>query len=410
MEMFIDNEQAAKIKVIGVGGGGGNAVQNMIESGLEGVSFICANTDMQALNRSHAETRVQIGKQLTRGLGAGAKPEIGRQAAEEDIEEVRNAIGDADMVFITAGMGGGTGTGAAPVIAKAAREKGVLTVGVVTKPFHHEGAKRRNVALAGIEALREQVDSLVIVPNDRLLAIAPKNAKMSEMLKKADDVLYDAVRGVTDLITKPGLMNADFADVRTVMSCRGMALMGEGRASGDDRALEAAKRAITSPLLEDLSITGCQAMLVNISANEDLTLTEYHEAASYIEEAARGPNGEEPDIIVAMSLDESCGDEIRITVIATGIECESKKPVKEEGTLISKPASGNAEPADTGTQPARRPRDPNTILSRQRQNAEGDDHESPAYLRYSDKARQYQTLESFTIEEDDDPAFLRKQD
>jgi len=410
MEMFIDNEQAAKIKVIGVGGGGGNAVQNMIESGLEGVSFICANTDMQALNRSHAETRVQIGKQLTRGLGAGAKPEIGRQAAEEDIEEVRNAIGDADMVFITAGMGGGTGTGAAPVIAKAAREKGVLTVGVVTKPFHHEGAKRRNVALAGIEALREQVDSLVIVPNDRLLAIAPKNAKMSEMLKKADDVLYDAVRGVTDLITKPGLMNADFADVRTVMSCRGMALMGEGRASGDDRALEAAKRAITSPLLEDLSITGCQAMLVNISANEDLTLTEYHEAASYIEEAARGPNGEEPDIIVAMSLDESCGDEIRITVIATGIECGTKKPEKEEGTLISKPASGNAEPADAGAQPARRPRDPNAILSRQRQNAEGDDHESPAYLRYSDKARQYQTPESFTIEEDDDPAFLRKQD
>ena len=412
MEMIIDTDQSAKIKVIGVGGGGGNAVQNMIDSGLEGVSFICANTDMQALNRSHAETRVQIGKQLTRGLGAGAKPEIGRQAAEEDIEEVRNAIGDADMVFITAGMGGGTGTGAAPVIARAAREKGVLTVGVVTKPFHHEGGKRRNAALAGIEALREQVDSLVIVPNDRLLAIAPKNAKMSEMLKKADDVLYNAVRGVTDLITKPGLMNADFADVRTVMSCRGMALMGEGRASGDDRALEAAKRAITSPLLEDLSITGCQAMLVNISANEDLTLNEYHEAASYIEEAARGPNGEEPDIIVAMSLDESCGDEIRITVIATGIECGPKAPEKEEGTLITK-ASGAApaaQPAEEAPeQTVRRTRDPMAILERQMKNGDSDDHESPTYLRYSDRARQYKTSESFTIEEDDDPAFLRNQ-
>jgi cell division protein FtsZ len=256
MEMIIDTDQSAKIKVIGVGGGGGNAVQNMIESGLEGVSFICANTDMQALTRNNAEVRVQIGKQLTRGLGAGADPEVGRMAAEEDIEEVRTAIGDADMVFVTAGMGGGTGTGAAPVIAKAAKEKGVLTVGVVTKPFPFEG-KRMKAAMAGIEALREHVDSLVIIPNARLLAIAPKNAKVTEMFKKADDVLYDAVRGVTDLITKPGLINADFADVRTIMERRGMALMGEGRASGENRALEAAKRAITSPLLEDLSITGC---------------------------------------------------------------------------------------------------------------------------------------------------------
>ncbi|MBQ5728411.1 MAG: cell division protein FtsZ [Mailhella sp.] len=411
MEMFIDNDQAAKIKVIGVGGGGGNAVQNMINSGLEGVSFICANTDMQALNRSNADVRVQIGKQLTRGLGAGANPEVGRMAAEEDIEEVRTAIGDADMVFVTAGMGGGTGTGAAPVIAKAAKEKGVLTVGVVTKPFPFEG-KRMKAAMAGIEALREHVDSLVIIPNARLLAIAPKNAKVTEMFKKADDVLYDAVRGVTDLITKPGLINADFADVRTVMERRGMALMGEGRASGENRALEAAKRAITSPLLEDLSITGCKAMLVNITANEDLGMDEFSEAASYIGEAARSSTGEEPDIVVAMSLDESCGDEIRITVIATGIEDGTHKPAKEESAPISKP-----EPAPVA-EPGTRRRDPREILGRPRladdahprMTDDTDERESPAYLRYSDKARPYQTGDSFTFEEDDDPAFIRKQD
>jgi len=410
MEMFIDNEQAAKIKVIGVGGGGGNAVQNMINSGLEGVSFICANTDMQALTRSHADVRVQIGKQLTRGLGAGANPEVGRMAAEEDIEEVRNAIGDADMVFVTAGMGGGTGTGAAPVIAKAAKEKGVLTVGVVTKPFPFEG-KRMKAAMAGIEALREHVDSLVIIPNARLLAIAPKNAKVTEMFKKADDVLYDAVRGVTDLITKPGLINADFADVRTVMKRRGMALMGEGRASGENRALEAAKRAITSPLLEDLSITGCKAMLVNITANEDLGMDEFSEAASYIGEAARSSNGDEPDIVVAMSLDESCGDEIRITVIATGIEDGTQKPNDEKtgGTFVGK---GTANTGSEEGQPSegRRHRDARSILDRNRPKDAADDHESPAYLRYSDKARQFQTSDSFTFEEDDDPAFMRKQD
>ncbi|MBQ4615645.1 MAG: cell division protein FtsZ [Mailhella sp.] len=404
MEMIIDTDQAAKIKVIGVGGGGGNAVQNMITSGLEGVSFICVNTDMQALSRSKADVRVQIGKQLTRGLGAGANPEVGCKAAEEDIEEVRSAIGESDMVFVTAGMGGGTGTGAAPVVARAAKEKGVLTVGVVTKPFRFEGPKRMKSALAGIEALRQHVDSLVIIPNDRLLAIAPKNAKVTEMLKKADDVLYDAVRGVTDLITKPGLINADFADVRTVMSCRGMALMGEGRASGENRALEAAKRAITSPLLEDLSITGCKAMLVNITANEDLGMDEFSDAASYIEEAARGQNGEEPDIVVAMSLDESCGDEIRITVIATGIEDGSNKPAKSEAE--ARPAV-KVEPA---AEPGRRTRSAEAILARPRLSEDSDDRESPAYLRFQDKAKQYQDSDSFTFEEDDNPAFMRRQD
>ncbi len=413
-DMVPDTEQAAKIKVIGVGGGGGNAVQNMINSRLEGVSFICANTDMQALSRSLAEEHIQLGKELTRGLGAGAKPEVGQAAAEESVEDIRKVIDGADMVFVTAGMGGGTGTGAAPVIAKVAKEKGVLTVGVVTKPFRFEGEKRMKAALKGIEELKQHVDSLVIIPNDRLLAIAPKNAKATEMLKKADDVLYDAVRGVTDLITKPGLINADFADVRTVMSRQGMALMGEGRASGDNRALDAAKRAITSPLLEDLSITGCKAMLVNITANEDIGMDEFSSAASYIEEAARDPNGEDPEIVVAMSLDESCGEEIRITVIATGIEPEAEKPNKSAtGTVVTMNGGHeqNVPPVVTGYR-QRHVRDPHEILSRPKLYSEypQDDTDIPTYLRYQERAKQYQEpAEDFTIEEDDSPAYLRKQ-
>ncbi len=413
-DMVPDTEQAAKIKVIGVGGGGGNAVQNMINSRLEGVSFICANTDMQALSRSLAEEHIQLGKELTRGLGAGAKPEVGQAAAEESVEDIRKVIDGADMVFVTAGMGGGTGTGAAPVIAKVAKEKGVLTVGVVTKPFRFEGEKRMKAALKGIEELKQHVDSLVIIPNDRLLAIAPKNAKVTEMLKKADDVLYDAVRGVTDLITKPGLINADFADVRTVMSRQGMALMGEGRASGDNRALDAAKRAITSPLLEDLSITGCKAMLVNITANEDIGMDEFSSAASYIEEAARGPNGEDPEIVVAMSLDESCGEEIRITVIATGIEPEAEKPNKAAtGTVVTMNGGHdqNVPPVVQGYR-QRHVRDPHEILSRPKLYSEypQDDTDIPTYLRYQERAKQYQEpAEDFTIEEDDSPAYLRKQ-
>ena len=401
-DMVPDTEQAAKIKVIGVGGGGGNAVQNMINSRLEGVSFICANTDMQALSRSLAEEHIQLGKELTRGLGAGAKPEVGQAAAEESVEDIRKVID------------GGTGTGAAPVIAKVAKEKGVLTVGVVTKPFRFEGEKRMKAALKGIEELKQHVDSLVIIPNDRLLAIAPKNAKVTEMLKKADDVLYDAVRGVTDLITKPGLINADFADVRTVMSRQGMALMGEGRASGDNRALDAAKRAITRPLLEDLSITGCKAMLVNITANEDIGMDEFSSAASYIEEAARGANGEDPEIVVAMSLDESCGEEIRITVIATGIEPEAEKP-KPAGTVVTMNGGHdqNVPPVVQGY-PARprHSRDPHEILSRPKLYSEypQDDTDIPTYLRYQERAKQYQEpAEDFTIEEDDSPAYLRKQ-
>lgn len=323
----------AKIKVIGVGGGGSNAVQNMIAAGLKGISFICANTDAQALIRSNADIKLQIGEKLTKGLGAGADPNVGREAAQESISLIKDAIGEADMVFITAGMGGGTGTGAAPIVAQAAKEMGALTVGVVTKPFVFEGSKRSRVAEQGIAELREHVDSLITIPNDRLLTIAPKNAKLNDMLKRADDVLYSAVRGISDLIIVPGLMNVDFADVRTVMSVSGLAMMGAGVASGEGRAIEAARRAITSPLLEDVSISGARAVLMNISASEDIGIDEYSDAASYIHDAI---GSMDVNIIIGTAFDESAGDELRITVIATGIESSSssaapKPPVMQSG-------------------------------------------------------------------------------
>ena len=292
----------ANIKVIGVGGGGGNAVQNMIMAGLKGVSFICANTDAQALLRSKAEIKLQIGEKLTKGLGAGADPNVGRDAAQESIGAIKDAIGDADMVFVTAGMGGGTGTGAAPIVAQAARELGALTVGVVTKPFLFEGTKRARAAEQGIAELRENVDSLITIPNNRLLTIAPKKAKLSDMLKCADDVLHRAVRGISDLITVPGLINVDFADVRTVMSVSGLAMMGAGIAVGEGRAIEAARKAITSPLLEDVSIAGAKAVLINITANEDLLFEEFNDASAYINDAL----GEaDTNIIIGCATDEN---------------------------------------------------------------------------------------------------------
>lgn len=319
MEMLFDTMvPQAKIKVIGVGGGGGNAVQNMIESSLKGVTFICANTDAQALVRSKANIKLQIGEKLTKGLGAGAEPAVGRDAALESIGIIKEAIGESDMVFVTAGMGGGTGTGAAPIVAQAAKEMGALTVGVVTKPFVFEGHKRSRSADQGIGQLREHVDSLITIPNDRLLTIAPKNAKLTDMLKCADDVLYSAVRGISDLITVPGIINVDFADVRTIMSVSGLAMMGTGFAAGEGRAIEAARRAITSPLLEDVSITGAKAILINITATTELGIDEYSDAANYIHEAAQ--SAADTNIIIGTAFDEDAGDEIRITVIATGIE------------------------------------------------------------------------------------------
>ena len=306
----------AKIKVIGVGGGGGNAVQNMIASGLRGVQFVCANTDVQALNKSGASVKVQLGEKLTKGLGAGANPSIGREAAVESVGSIREAIGDADMVFVTAGMGGGTGTGAAPVVAQAAKEMGALTVGVVTKPFSFEGAKRKRAADAGLEEFKQHVDCLITIPNDRLLAFAPKKAPFSEMLQKANDVLYYAVKGISDVIVGEGLINLDFADVRTTMAEAGMALMGTGIASGENRAREAAQRAIMSPLLEDVSLESAKAVLYNITAPTDITADEIAEIGEIIGDATP----EDANIIFGVVFDDNIGDEIRLTVIATGID------------------------------------------------------------------------------------------
>ena len=310
----------AKIKVIGVGGGGGNAVQNMIASGLRGVQFVCANTDVQALNKNGASVKVQLGEKLTKGLGAGANPAIGREAAVESVNAIRDAIGDADMVFVTAGMGGGTGTGAAPVVAQAAKEMGALTVGVVTKPFSFEGAKRKRAAEAGLEDFKQHVDCLITIPNDRLLAFAPKKAPFSEMLQKANDVLYYAVKGISDVIVGEGLINLDFADVRTTMSEAGMALMGTGIASGENRAREAAQRAIMSPLLEDVSLESAKAVLYNITAPMDITAEEISEIGDIIGDATP----DEANIIFGVVFDDNIGDEIRLTVIATGIEAQAE--------------------------------------------------------------------------------------
>ena len=306
----------ANIKVIGVGGGGGNAVQNMIMAGLKGVSFICANTDAQALLRSKAEIKLQIGEKLTKGLGAGADPNVGRDAAQESIGAIKDAIGDADMVFVTAGMGGGTGTGAAPVVAQTAKEMGALTVGVVTKPFSFEGARRRRFAEEGLEEFKQHVDCLITIPNDRLLAFAPKKTPFSAMLQKANDVLFYAVKGISDVILADGMINLDFADVRTTMSESGMALMGTGVAAGENRAREAAQRAINSPLLEDVSLESAKAVLYNITASMDISTDEIAEIGDIIADATP----EDTNIIFGVVYDENIGDELRLTVIATGID------------------------------------------------------------------------------------------
>ncbi len=307
-------DQAAKIKVIGVGGGGGNAVNTMIRNSVEGVEFIAANTDAQALRRSEAAMKVQLGGHLTKGLGAGANPELGRQAAEEDHQRLVETFEGSDMVFVAAGMGGGTGTGAAPVIARAAKEAGALTVGVVTKPFTREGKQRMIRAEQGIAELREVVDSLVVVPNDRLLGLAGKNMSILDAFKPADDVLRQAVQGISDLITTEGLINVDFADVRTVMSNRGMAMMGIGVAEGERRAAEAAHNAISSPLLEEVDISGAMGVLVNISGSSSMTMEEFEEASTIIHEKVH----EDANIIVGLVIDESLGERIKITAIATG--------------------------------------------------------------------------------------------
>ena len=312
---YMESENSAKIKVIGVGGAGGNAVNNMIDAKLRGVKFIVANTDAQALEASKAEVKIQIGKQLTEGLGAGADPNTGRDAAQESYNELKEALADSHMVFITAGFGGGTGTGAAPVIAEICKDLGILTVAVASKPFSFEGKKREKQALEGLAKLHGITDTVIVIPNDRLRGIAPKGARMVDMFIKADEILHHSVKGITDLIMMPGHVNLDFADVRTTMQKAGKALMGIGIASGENRAVEAAERAISHPLLEDISIAGAKAVLMNITSSSDLTLDEMTQASDRIHQEV----GDDAEIIWGQTFDEDLGDEIRITVIATGI-------------------------------------------------------------------------------------------
>ena len=327
---YVESEQQAIIKVVGVGGAGGNAVNNMIDSNLQGVTFIVANTDMQALNSSKAQIKLQIGEELTKGLGAGANSQVGREAAIENTEAIRNALAGSNMVFITAGFGGGTGTGAAPVIADICKEMDILTVAVVTKPFSFEGKKRSRCAEEGIESLRQVADTVITIPNDRLRGLASKNAKLIDMFKKADEILLNSVKGITDLIFMPGYVNLDFADVRNTMSKSGMALMGIGIASGENRAIEAAERAIQHPLLEDMSISGAKAVLMNITSTREITLDEMTEASDRIHKEV----GDDAEIIWGQIFDDTLGDEMRVTVIATGIGSSEMIPGRRRLTAL----------------------------------------------------------------------------
>ncbi|MEX2130981.1 MAG: cell division protein FtsZ [Pseudohongiellaceae bacterium] len=325
-ELVENIPQNAVIKVIGVGGGGGNAVNHMISNQVEGVEFICANTDAQALNNLRVKTVLQLGSNITKGLGAGADPEVGRQAALEDRDEIAEILSGADMVFITAGMGGGTGTGGAPIVAEVAREMGILTVAIVTRPFPFEGKKRANVADAGIKLLQSHVDSLITIPNEKLLEVLGKEASLLNAFKAANDVLLGAVKGIADLIMRPGMINVDFADVRTVMAEMGMAMMGTGCARGPDRAREAAEAAIRSPLLEDVNLQGARGILVNITAGESLSLGEFSAVGDTIEEFA----SDEATVVIGTVIDPDLDDEMRVTVVATGLgrDKEKERPTK----------------------------------------------------------------------------------
>jgi len=388
MDAFSQN---AVIKVMGIGGGGGNAVQHMVQSGIEGVEFMCVNTDIQALKKMDSKTTIQIGSSITKGLGAGADPGVGRQAAMEDRERIQEAIEGSDMLFITAGMGGGTGTGAAPVVAQIAKEMGILTVAVVTKPFTLERQKRMKQALIGIEELSASVDSLITIPNDKLLEVMGPQASFVSVLKSADDVLRGAVQGIAELITRPGLINVDFADVRSVMSEMGMSMMGSGTAIGEHRAREAAEKAISSPLLEDINIAGAQGILVNVTAGMDLSIGEFTEVGNAITEKA----SEDANVIVGTVIDSEMPEgELRVTLVATGLgrdKIAANKPPLEEAPKVEavvppeKPAALNGyEGLDT-----------------------------PTYIRQQGKRVSGDTVEVSTDKDNLDyleiPAFLRRQ-
>ncbi|HFI0305884.1 TPA: cell division protein FtsZ [Streptococcus suis] len=403
----------AVIKVIGVGGGGGNAINRMIEEGVAGVEFIAANTDVQALSSSKAETVIQLGPKLTRGLGAGGQPEVGRKAAEESEETLKEVLSGADMVFITAGMGGGSGTGAAPVIARIAKELGALTVAVVTRPFGFEGNKRGNFAIEGIDGLREQVDTLLIISNNNLLEIVDKKTPLLEALSEADNVLRQGVQGITDLITNPGLINLDFADVKTVMENKGNALMGIGIGTGEDRVIEAARKAIYSPLLET-TIDGADDVIVNVTGGYDMTLTEAEEASEIVHQAA----GQGVNIWLGTSIDESMKDEIRVTVVATGVRQDgpSAKTSPSGITKHHRPevvsAARSAARFDYTSTPAPTP---SSVQQAEvpKASAFGEwDLRRENLLKSSElEARPSISVEKFTVEEDEDeldtPPFFR---
>ena len=347
INIFIDDEPpitGARIKVIGIGGGGGNAVNRMIEAGIEGIEFLVANTDLQALKRSQAPIKIQLGSRLTKGLGAGADPVVGREAALEDTDKIIEVLEGADMVFVTTGLGGGTGTGGAPIIASLATELNALTVAVVTKPFHFEGRRRMQQAEQGLSELQECVDTVITIPNERLLHTVDRGDSLSESFRVADDVLRQAVQGISDLITVPGLINLDFADVKTIMAGMGMALMGTGRATGENRAIEATQQAISSPLLEEASIQGALGVLINITGGPDLTLYEVNAASSIIREAA----DEDANIIFGAVIDENMRDEMKITVIATGFGREAVAVVAAGASAMipATPARYAQRPAD----------------------------------------------------------------
>jgi len=382
-ELIDTYTQNAVIKVIGVGGGGGNALEHMVANEIEGVDFICANTDAQALRKSTATTQLQLGTDITKGLGAGANPDVGRQAALEDRERIMDVITGADMIFITAGMGGGTGTGAAPVVAQVAKEMGILTVAVVTKPFPFEGGKRLKIADAGLNELSQHVDSLITIPNEKLLAVLGKQMSLLSAFKAANDVLLGAVQGIAELITREGMINVDFADVRTVMSEMGMAMMGTGQASGENRAIEAARHAVSSPLLEDVDLAGARGVLVNITAGLDMTIGEFEDVGNTVKEFA----SEDATVVVGTVIDPEMTDEIRVTVVATGLG-----------------AQGAAQLAVVPTMTEEAPQ-----IEIVKKTAEVD-YDIPAIIRNKEQAQQKQVANSdVSMDYLDIPAFLRRQ-
>lgn len=339
IELDYNFDRGAKIRVVGVGGGGGNAINSMIDMGLNGVDFFVINTDLQALERSKAPNKIQVGKNLTRGLGAGADPQTGQRAVEEDRDELARALAGSDMVFVTAGMGGGTGTGGAPIVANIAKSVNALVVGIVTKPFNVEGKHRMANAEAGLEELKKHVDTLIVIPNQKLISIVDRDTPLTAAFNKANEVLYNATRGISDIITVPGYVNRDFADIRTIMREAGDALMGTGRANGENRAVEAAHAAISSPLLDGVSIAGAQGVLVNVCGGPNMSLVEADEAVQVIHDAA----GEEANIIMGYVVDESFGDDIMVTVIATGFNKRgigSVRPVKRDNKIVERVPAG----------------------------------------------------------------------